>query len=46
MLRDMRYLQKLSKNLPIKYKIDQGYTKQVKSVIDSVLKDKNKEIIL
>ena len=45
MLRDMRYFAKLSKNLPIKYKIDQGYTRQVKSVMDSILNEKNKEII-
>lgn len=45
MLRDMGYFMRLSKNLIPRFNIDQGYTRQIKSIIDNVLSSKEKQVI-
>lgn len=45
MLRDMNYFMKLSKNIPPRFNIDQGYTRQIKSIINNVLNSSDKKVI-
>ena len=44
-MRDLGYFYKLSKNIPISFKPDSGFTKQVNSIIRSVLNSKKPEVV-